>query len=115
MSTQFVYKEDLMIPQGVDFSYVVTILDKDGDALDLSDIASVSSAMRYSYYTSNGTDLEIDIISAAAGQISIGISAATSNAISPKKYVFDVLGTQTSNGNKVRLLQGLIDLTPKVT
>ena len=115
MSTQFVYKEDLFIPQGVDFSYTVTILDKNGDALDLSGISSVTSAMKFSYFTTTGTNLDISIIDAAAGQVSVGISAAVSNTLTPKKYVFDVLGTQTSNGHKIRLLQGVIDLSPKVT
>jgi len=115
MTTQFVYKEDIIIPQGTDFIYHMNITDRNGDALDLTNISSAWSEMKESYFITNSTSLEIGITSPTTGRVSIGISGSVTTLLDASNYmVYDILG-QTNSGSYIRLAQGKAKISPQVT
>ena len=59
-------------------------------------------------------DFTCAVSNAAAGIVSIALTAAQSNAMKSGRYVYDVEIT-ASGGAKTRVLEGQVEITPGVT
>jgi hypothetical protein len=103
--------ENIVIDQGQTFSFSLTLSNTDGTAKDLTDY-TVTSQMRKSYYTSTATDFttaKVDL----TGEITISLSATETSAIKAGRYVYDV--EIASNVETLRILEGIVTVTPEVT
>ena len=114
MGNQYVHEENITIPQGTDFSTTITISDSTGDALNLSNISSATCMMKSGYDSSSGSTMGISIDNATSGIISLSIAAVDTDDLRYGWKVYDILGL-TSGNELMRLAQGKINLTPKVT
>lgn len=103
--------ENLVIDQGQTFSFSLTLSNADGSAKDLTSY-TVASQMRKSYYTSTATDFttaKVDL----TGEVTISLTAAQTSAIKAGRYVYDI--EITSSSETLRVLEGIVTVTPEVT
>lgn len=106
---------ELFMEQGATFNTSITLDDVAGEAFNLVSYTA-SSQMRKSYYSSNaaatftvstGNDPSLGIIT-------MSLNAANTANIYPGRYVYDVY-VENSAGSRVRVLEGIINVTPQVT
>ncbi len=103
---------NLLVEQGATFTVTIIYSDDNGNPSNLSN-STVLSRMRRSYYSANSILLTSNISDAASGEITLGLSAASTSNIKPGRYVYDV---NISNANVVtRVVEGIITVLPGVT
>jgi len=104
---------ELTLEQGANYNAVLDLKDSVGGVLNLSGY-TVAAQMRKSYYSTTATSFTIVVSDAAAGQITMTMSAANTANISSGRYVYDVLITSGSN-LKTRIIEGIVTVLPSVT
>ena len=104
---------NLYVDQGTDFSAIVTLKNQDGTTLNLTGF-TVASQFRKSYQSSSSTNFTVTIYNAVQGKIRMQLPAATTSALLPGRYLYDVEITSPSNERK-RALEGILVLTPEIT
>lgn len=105
--------QNIVIDQGTTFSLDINLTNDDGSAKDLANY-TVASQMRKSYEASTKTDftcVQVD----ASGKVTISLTATQTSAIKAGRYVYDVEITGTSPVETLRVLEGLVTVTPEVT
>ena len=105
-------KANINIDQGSTFSTDIVLADKNGTVLDLTGYTG-EAQLRKHYTSSTAVDFDVTI-NATAGQITLGLSANTTNNIVDGRYVYDVEITDSSNVIS-RILEGIVTVTPGVT
>lgn len=105
---------ELFLEQGASFNTSIVLDDVAGESFNLATYTA-SSQMRKSYYSSNaaatfsvstGNDPSL-------GVITISLNSANTANIYPGRYVYDVY--LTNNFSRVRVLEGIVNVTPQVT
>ena len=104
---------NITIDQGTDFSSNIDVTDADGDTVNLTGY-TVKGQIRKSYQSSTAVDFTCTVSNAAAGIITIALTAAQSNGMKAGRFVYDVEMT-SSGGAKTRVLEGQVEITPGVT
>lgn len=105
-------KANIVIDQGTTYTTDLTLTDENGDPLNLTGY-SANSQIRKHYTSSNAITFSTSI-NAAAGIITLSLTAnQTSNLISGR-YVYDVELTDSSNSVS-RIVEGIVTVTPQVT
>ena len=105
---------DLSVDQGTDFSAEVLVDDTDGTTANLTGY-SVAGQIRKTYSSSTKVDFTCTVQDAAAGKLLIQLSNSQTNAMKAGRYVYDVEITGTSPVETLRVLEGLVTITPQVT
>lgn len=103
--------QNITIDQGTTYSLTITLTNDDGTAKDLSSY-TVSAQMRKSYYTSTYTAFtttKVDL----TGEITISLTAAQTSGVKAGRYVYDI--EITSSEETLRILEGIVTVTPEVT
>lgn len=105
---------ELFLEQGADFNMSITLDDVSGENFNLVNYTA-SSQMRKSYYSSNSTATFTVSTgdNPSQGIITISLNSANTANIYPGRYVYDVY--VTSAGSRVRVLEGIVSVTPQVT
>jgi hypothetical protein len=107
--------QDLFIEQGTTFNTEITLDDVTGTAMNLTNF-TVSSQARKSYYSSSATIVfDATISDPNNGVITLAANSAVTSNVSPGKFVYDVLITDTVFNNVTRVLEGQIFVSPSVT
>ena len=101
------------IDQGTTFSANIDVTDAEGDILNLTSY-TVAGQMRKSYNSTTFTAFSASISNATGGVVTIGLSAAQTNALKAGRYVYDVEIT-ASDATVTRIIEGQIEVTPGVT
>ena len=104
---------NITIDQGTDFSSNIDVTDADGDTVNLTGY-TVKGQIRKSYQSSTAVDFTCTVSNAAAGIITIALTAAQSNGMKSGRFVYDIEMT-SSGGAKTRVLEGQVEITPGVT
>lgn len=104
---------NLYIDAGADYSIIVTANQSNGDPLNLTGF-TVKSQIRKSYASPTAYDFTTSLYAPAAGKIRLSLTAAQTSAIKPGRYLYDVEITSTI-GEKRRVLEGIIIITPEIT
>lgn len=104
---------NLYIDQGTDFGAIVTLKNQDGTNINLTGY-TVASQFRKSYQSSSYTAFTVTLFDAANGKIRMALPAASSSALTPGRYLYDVEITSPSNERR-RALEGIVVLTPEIT
>lgn len=106
---------ELYMDQGTTFRNIINITDDlTNGNVSLLDY-NVKSQMRRSFYSQNVTaNLVCQITDAVAGEITISLAAANTANIKAGRYLFD-LQTIDPQNTVVRVLEGMITVTPRVT
>lgn len=105
--------QNITIDQGTTFSLDINLTNDDASAKDLSNY-TVASQMRKSYEASTKIDFTCVQVN-ASGKVTISLTAAQTAAVKAGRYVYDVEITGTSPVETLRVLEGLVTVTPEVT
>jgi len=105
-------KANIVIDQGADFSALIDVADVDGNTYSLNG-HTASSQMRKSYYSTTFFSFTTSV-NAIAGQVSLNMDNATTAAIEPGRYVYDVEITSPENVT-TRVVEGIVTVTPGIT
>jgi hypothetical protein len=105
---------EITIEQGANLTSTITVNDTQGDAVNLTTY-SASSQLRKSYYSSSANTLTATITGNANGQITLSMTAANTAALTPGRYVFDLVITNSVDNSVTRVIEGTAIVLPSVT
>lgn len=105
---------ELTIEQGANLSSVVTVNDAQGDAVNLTTY-SASSQLRKSYYSSSANTLSATVTGNSNGEITLSMTASDTEALTPGRYVYDLVITNNTDNSKTRVIEGIAIVLPSVT
>ena len=107
-------KTNLFIDQGTTFITTVIAKYSNGDVIDLTGFTA-NSMIRKHYTSSNSVAFTSTVTTAAAGEVTLSLTANASANIVAGRYVYDCEITQTSSGNVSRISEGIVTVNPQVT
>ena len=105
---------EISIEQGANLTSIVTVNDAQGDAVNLTTY-SASSQLRKSYYSSSANTLTATVTGNANGQITLTMTAANTALLTPGRYVYDLVITNSTDNSKTRVIEGTAIVLPSVT
>jgi len=105
---------ELTVEQNANLTSVVTVNDAQGDAVNLTTY-SASSQLRKSYYSSSANTLTATVTGNANGQITLTMTAANTALLTPGRYVYDLVITNSVDNAKTRVIEGTAIVLPSVT
>ena len=105
---------ELTIEQGANLISTVTVNDNQGDAVNLSTY-SASSQLRKSYYSSSANTMKATITGNANGEITLSMTAANTANLTPGRYVYDLVITNSTDNSKTRVVEGTAVVLQSVT
>jgi hypothetical protein len=105
---------EITIEQGANLTSTITVNDIQGDAVNLSTYTA-SSQIRKSYYSSSANTLTATITGNSNGQITLSMTAANTANLTPGRYVFDLIITNSVDNSVTRVIEGTATVLPSVT
>lgn len=105
---------EITIEQGANLTSTVTVNDTQGDAVNLSTY-SASAQLRKSYYSSSANTLTAIVTGNANGQITLSMTAANTANLTPGRYVYDLVITNSTDNSVTRVVEGTATVLPSVT
>lgn len=105
---------ELTIEQGANLTSVVTVNDAQGDAVNLTTYTAASQ-LRKSYYSSSANTLTATVTGNSNGQITLSMTAANTALLTPGRYVYDLVITNSTDNSKTRVIEGTAVVLPSVT
>ena len=104
---------NIFIDQGADFSITVDVSDANGNQLNLTGYTAAAQ-MRKTYESSSVSETFTTSIAAADGQVTLSLTDTVTTALSPGRYVYDLVVTDGSSIS-TRVVEGQAIVTPGVT
>lgn len=99
---------DLFLDQGATFNSAITLVDVNGNALNLVNYV-VSSEMKKSYITSNvAATFIITSANGVSGMVNLNLPYQVTQNLKPIRYVYDVVIRNTIDNTVSRVLEGTI-------
>lgn len=105
-------KANLVMDQGADFSTTINLTDDNGDVQVLTGYSGAAS-MRKHYTSSTSYDFTVVVVP-SLGTVTMTMTANATANIVAGRYVYDCEITDGS-GQKSRLVEGIVEVTPRVT
>ena len=105
---------ELFLEQGATFNTTITLDDVSGVPMNLVGYTAASQ-MRKSYYSSNASATFSITTGDANGTITMNMTSANTANIYAGRYVYDVYITSNTGNNRVRVLEGIVNVSPQVT
>ena len=106
---------NLIIDQGSDFSSTITLEDNVGNAIDLTNY-TIRGQVRRTYTSSVSYPFTCTkLTSQGPGKIKIQLSPTQTGTMKPGRYVYDVEIVHTTGTPVVRVVEGQVTVTPRVT
>lgn len=100
----------LDVDQGADFSYVHPLLDSSGEPVDVSGYTAAGQIRKW-YTSSTAVDFDVTL---TTGELSLGLSANTTAAMSANRYVYDVF-TYSDADVATKVMEGILTVRPSST
>ena len=104
---------ELTLEQGASFTTTVTVNGSDGSPTNLTSYTAAAQ-IRKSYYSTTANSFTVTVSNAAAGELTMAMSAANTANLTPGRYVYDLLITSPT-AVKTRVVEGIVTLLPSVT
>jgi hypothetical protein len=103
---------NLSVDQGSDFTADINVVNDAGSV----DIASYTyrGQIRKTYMSSTAVDFYLSSNNPSNGQLTISLTAAQTSAMKAGRYVYDV-EIVDGIGNVTRVIEGQLEVTPRVT
>ena len=105
-------KANIIIDQGTDYTTSITLSNDNSEIVDLTGYTATAQIRKT--YTSTTSTSFTTAINAAAGIITLSLSATATSNLAAGRYVYDVLLKSSANV-KSRVVQGLVTVSPRVT
>lgn len=105
-------KANLVVDQGSSFTAAIDLADTGGGVFNLTGY-TVAAQMRKNYTSSVATTF-VTSHTGVLGKINLVLSATTTAAIEPGRYLYDVEIT-SSGGTITRVVEGIVTVTPGMT
>lgn len=117
MSCELTNVYDLCILQNQTYRLPLTFKNDDGSPIDLSAWSFTGSIKEKFTDTVPVLNFTVEIISAVSGSIALYLSADTTWTLTKPKYVYDLIGTNTTPNpdETLRMMQGKVSVKPGVT
>jgi len=104
---------EIIIEQGATFNTTINVEDTAGAAINLFGYTA-NSMMRKSYYSSSATTITSTVTGTANGEVTLSVSATNTAALTPGRYVYDVIITSPTSV-VTRVVEGIVTVLPSVT
>ena len=104
---------NIFIDAGANYSNIITVAANGSGALNLTGY-TVKSQIRKSYTSTTAYNFTGSVDDAVAGKVRLELTAAQTGAIPPGRYLYDVEIT-SSAGNRTRVGEGVVTVTPEIT
>jgi hypothetical protein len=104
---------NLFMDQGTDFRTTINLEGGTGAAFDITDY-DILAQMRKSYSSNKSYDFDANVNDGENGVAILEMTAATTNAIKPGRYVYDVQ-VKSPQGVYYRVVEGQIEVSPAVS
>jgi len=105
-------KANILINQGADFSADVTLLDDDGEPINLTGYTA-NAEMKTWYSSCNSYAFDVAIVF-ETGTIILSMNAENTSQLYRERYVYDVIVT-SGTGVVTRVIEGIATVDPMVT
>lgn len=105
---------NIPIDQGSTFSSVVTVEGSDGLLFNLTGYTA-RGQIRKSYSSTTSTAFTCSITQPTLGRIELSLSANQTAALKAGRYLYDVEVVNTSSGAVTRVVEGQVEINPRVT
>jgi hypothetical protein len=103
---------NIVIPQGSEFTETFLSTETNGDTTNL---AGYIGEAKLKKHAGSATSFTFSVsITAASGEVSIGMTSGATALLEPGRYVYDVVLT-SSSGAKSRLVEGMSLVTAGIT
>lgn len=106
-------KANLVIDQGSTFSVDLNLTDENGDVLGLVQYSATAQLRKW--YTSVSYVSFTTNINAAAGIVTLSLTAEQTANLTAGRYVYDVELTENYTNTISRIIEGIVTVTPNVT
>ncbi len=106
-------KANLIIDQGTSFDTTINVSDDDNNPIDLT--GYTGAAQMRKHYSSLTAYAFVVTVNQEGGTVTLTMNAATSNSIPYGRYVYDCELTKASTGTVIRLIEGIVTISPQVT
>jgi hypothetical protein len=104
-------KVNIVLDQGTTFNTTFSFSDDNDVPIDFTTYTA-NSQMRKSYTSSTSYPFIVSLSN--NGVVTLSMNAATSSTITAGRYLYD-LEVQDTNGNRSRLVEGIVTVTPEIT
>ena len=104
---------ELTLEQGANFTTTVTVNGSDGSPTNLTSYTAAAQ-LRKSYYSTTANNFTVTVSNAAAGELTMAMTAANTANLTPGRAVYDLLITSPTNV-KTRVVEGIVTILPSVT
>ena len=105
---------ELFIEQGESFSANISLTSLNNASYNLSSY-SAKSDIRKSYWSANTTASFETNIDSVYGEITLSLSANASQNIASGRYVYDLFLTDSTDGTRSKVLEGILFVEPSAT
>jgi hypothetical protein len=106
-------KANLIIDQGTSFDTTINVSDDDNNPIDLTGYTAAAQMRKhYSSLTAYAFTATVDNNN---GTVTLTMNAATTNSIPYGRYVYDCELTKASTSTVIRLVEGIVTISPQVT
>ena len=104
---------ELTLEQGANFTTTVTVNGSDGSPTNLLNYTGAAQ-IRKSYYSTTANNFTVSISNAAAGELTVSMTAANTANLTAGRMLYDLLITSPTNV-KTRVVEGIATILPSVT
>jgi len=105
---------NLYLEQGSDFTTTITMTDVYGNLYDLTNFQAYSD-IKKSYYAANAVGSFTATINASKGTLTLDMDSNNTSNLAPGRYVYDAKIVDNIHSIKIRVLEGILDVSPQVT
>ncbi len=107
-------KANIVIEQGASFSTDIDITDAAGARVDLTNYTA-NSQIRKHFSSTNATATFTCSTGGSNGTVTMTLNYANTAAMTDGRYVYDMTLLNTSSNTKLRAVEGIVTVTPRVT
>ena len=105
---------NLVIDQGTDYNTTINVEGNNGLPYDLTGFTARGQARR-TYNSVSAYNFQFTINRPTDGEIDMYAPASITSTMKPGRYVYDVEIVETGTGDVTRVVEGQIEITPRVT
>lgn len=105
---------NINIDQGADYESVVTVEGGNGTPYDLTGFTAKGWIKR-NYKASTSYPFTASVADATGGEIALKLPRTVSSTMKPGRYVYDVIITDNATNEVTRVVEGQVEINPRVT